>query len=1724
MKLISYPLTYCCSVFIFLFSLQLFAQTVIDYTSVNSFTVPGGVTSITVEAWGGGGAGANTLNASECGAGGGGGAYVHSTLSVTPGEVYDIIVGAGGEGNMGLSGTARDGGDSTFGLEPVFGSGSTVEVKAEGGKGAIQGNFNSFGAGGTIGGSIGDYKSQGGNGGKGGNATASLDYRSAAGGGAAGPDGDGFSGGDARDGNNPGGVPNNNVAGTSSGAGGFGVDPKGDSGAGSLGNYGTVYGGGGAGAAGTNQDGGNGANGLVRITIPPQEIEVTGLGVVIPPNNTPSTADNTDFKSVQVTSQTTTRTFTISNVGGEDLVLGSISLQTGTDFTIQTNQENVTIPAGGASVDVVIAFNTNSVGVKTDVLTINSNDPNTAAYVINIQGQGKHIFFDSDNDGVYDDVDLDDDNDGIRDVDEQAGCATSIGATLTSYKLLNETFGAGPDRSPTLSNLYDATTTYRQENGTNPPAGGNFDFSDGEYTVNWRLSVDATDPGTGTAWHTRGDIASYAWKAWGQINDHTGDTNGKMAIFNADVSPGVFYQTEVTGIIPGVEVEYSFWVINLDRKDDVYTSLGLAIPADGHRLRPEIKVEILALDGTTLIKTLHTGEITRCNDNLTPGDAGYNQCDESVWKNFTQTFTTTENAFIVRFTNEGPGGAGNDLALDDIEVVQSLCDRDGDGVADMFDLDSDNDGIPDAVEVGLEASTTAGTGVLVGAVDANGLKPNVLAQGATLVDTDGDLVPDYLDLDSDNDGIYDVDEFGGGNINNANFQNGDGDITGNGVGDGPESETFRERDVDGDGVADAVGFGDGILDIFDFNTGADYTAYGNTGQELATTMPNYQDPMSDGSTLDYTQLDILDPNLFDANGVLNDGNDADGDGVMDSRDGDDTVYGSPRDIDGSYSLYFDGRNDYVDAPPFLDAAAEATLMCWAKPEAGGKANFIMGQDNIYMVYYGGNNYALYINQTEQTKITSIAPKVWVHVALSYNRSGETVFYVNGEEVGRSTVQINTTGLNFAIGRHPRKPDLEYFLGEIDEVRVFDKALSQETIKRMIHQELDDTNFSQGKIIPREIEPNLASRLVRYYRMDNYLDDQLIDLTGNDDATIYNVKDILHQTAPMPYVTLKTGTWTTENVWEHGDVWDITTKQNNPDDASIIHVKHNLVINGTYDTQGTVGILMDLGTKIRVDGDKGLYNSWYIKLDGKIDLQGESQLIQTTDSELDVASAGSLERDQQGTDNKYSYNYWSSPVNSDHTSNPTNPTYTVASVLKDPTDPTNAIDFVGGYDGNDTATPLQIADYWINIYSNKINNNYWQWQRIFSTGIIKSGEGYTMKGPGTGAVTDEQNYVFEGMPNNGTIKLDITAGNEYLIGNPYSSAIDAHAFINDNPDVITGSLYYWEHTGGNSHFLADYEGGYATYSLSGATGSVSQTAPSLPPSIGAFNSSATPGQFIPVAQGFFVEADQGGEITFQNSQRVFEKENGGNSIFIKESSTKTSKTTNTKTGDTRPKIRLKYNSPLGYQRQLLATVDTSATKNIDWGYDARLIEEVPEDMSWEIENDKYIIQGIDKIDAATILPLIVKTRNKASDHGGIVTFSIDSLENDSQNYEVYLKDYDTYHDLKQAPYDATVGKGETIGRFALAFSDQTLDIEDESNKLGVQLFYHSQNNNIIINNPRNTNIGSLSAVNTLGQIVYRQQLNSTQNRIEIPVQLANGLYVFSVQTGNTEVSKKVIVAE
>ncbi|TXG34496.1 choice-of-anchor D domain-containing protein [Seonamhaeicola maritimus] len=1521
------------------------------------------------------------------------------------------------------------------------------------------------------------------------------------------------------------------------------------------------------------------------------EIDVKGnlQSIIGDGTNTPSIFDHTHFGDVQIVSETAVRTFYLQNIGGSDLNVSSISLTGSTKFSLQSAPTTPLVLGVFGSEAIQIAYSTTTETLDTATLTIlSTGDSGEETYTINLSAQGSLIFFDSDNDGVYDDADDDDDNDGITDSDEENNCRLAGFASTTDYKFLNETFGTGTTRSTAISTLYTATTNYCIEDGdsgTSSPCDSSFDstnLQDGEYTVASFLTTGVNGETIGPS----GDsVAAWAWYAWGTIEDHTpGDTDGRMAIFNASYAPGVFYETEIKGTLANVPVTYSFWVVNIDNADDRFIAQEGAgsVP----RIQPNVTVNFYTSDRSTLIATFDTGDITRCSGAINdpndpaydPSDPSFNTCVTSEWKQFSQQLTTSETSFIVQFVNNAPGGGGNDLAIDDIVISQTLCDLDSDSIADVFDLDSDNDGIPDVVEAGF-ASVSEGEAQLTSVAawtDSNGNGMYDSADGISPLDSDGDGVPNYIDLDSDNDGIFDVDELGVTNSNDALFQNGDGDINGDGVGDGLETETFREKDSDGDGTNE--GYGDGILDIYDFyeNNTSYGDSYGNDSQGTGPLYaldtdgdgtPDYLDITSDGSTFDidgtlYASLDA------DNDGIIDGGTDSERDGILDAFDTDDTAFGSPRDLDRKLHLFFDGRNDYGEDTNVI-SSGPATMMAFIRSNGAntnGDDRIIMGQDDFYLrINNSDNTVSAIIEGTTLTSSTAITNGRWTHIAVT-TESGNSVLYINGISEDTDSSGGITSASNLMIGRSSAND--KHYHGYIDELRVFDKALTADELRKMIYQELEDNGSARGAVIPLDITDYDSgtdtatalpwSNMRRYFRMDAYKDDIIDDYatSGIDVGTgakIYNTKIIDVQSAPVPFVTQQSGSLATAlDIPAHGVHGNDAVNY----DWSIIKISHDDV---TYNVdQKHVGVIVDEldgssnPIEFSIQNDTELNVSWYLELNGFIDLDGESQLVQGPDSSLSVGTNGQLEGDQQGTRDLFTYNYWCSPVGvadppADSNPNPTRFGFTLQDILNDGAIDTNplAITFLGsGYNGS-PGTPgsvaASIADYWVWKYANRVGNTYSQWQHMRSTGTIYAGEGFTMKGieNTSGSIGLEHNYVFNGKPNNGDITLSIASGNDYLVGNPYPSALDADEFILDNiadgsgrnsVNVINGALYFWEHFASNSHVLAEYQGGYGMYTLMGGTQAINND--TRINHLGVLTATKTPKRYIPVGQGFFVFARNtgesntvnpvGGTITFKNSQRIFQKESGGSSTFMKSADTK-SKTTSSKSEiDERQKIRLMFDSPKGFHRQLLVGVDQNASSDFDPGYDADLFETNKEDMFWNLNGGKLVIQAVDNFDNQQILPLGIKTNID-----GLSTIKIDGLENIDINTNVFVhdKELDVYQNLKEGNYEVFLTAGEHLNRFEITFenaSQPSLSAEDLENK-NLNTYFSNEKQSFVLHNPDLKDIKSMEVYNILGQSVYVFEKIKSENYQEFKTRNINpGTYIIKVNTIDGTLSKKVLV--
>ena len=176
--------------------------------------------------------------------------------------------------------------------------------------------------------------------------------------------------------------------------------------------------------------------------------------------------------------------------------------------------------------------------------------------------------------------------------------------------IFTETFGTGTTQTP----LPAGTTTYTFSSGTP---------NDGFYTVS----------------------SSTAFFDWHDVPDHTeGDANGKCLIVNADFTAGEFYRTTITGLCENTSYEFSAFLINLSKN----TGCG------GNNIPINVRFEIWDDTDTTLLASGDTGEID--------AQASPN------WEQYGLVFQTlpAQTEVILKMRNNGAGGCGNDLAIDDI--------------------------------------------------------------------------------------------------------------------------------------------------------------------------------------------------------------------------------------------------------------------------------------------------------------------------------------------------------------------------------------------------------------------------------------------------------------------------------------------------------------------------------------------------------------------------------------------------------------------------------------------------------------------------------------------------------------------------------------------------------------------------------------------------------------------------------------------------------------------------------------------------------------------------------------------------------------------------------------------------------------------------------------------------------------------------------------------------
>ncbi|MEM7246800.1 MAG: hypothetical protein AAF533_15720, partial [Acidobacteriota bacterium] len=405
---------------------------------------------------------------------------------------------------------------------------------------------------------------------------------------------------------------------------------------------------------------------------------------------------------------------------------------------------------------------------------------------------------DTDGDGIVDPVDGDDaaygdtndaDGDGVPDANEVLGGLDPIDADTDDDGLSDgeeDTNGNGVQDAGETSALDDDTDMDGLQDGTE--VGDTMPVADpdgpGPLMGTGAGYIPDADPGTTTdplAMDTdMGGVSDGAedTNANGQVDPGERDPNNMADDLDQDMD-GIPDVTDIDDDNDGIlDVDEGDGAVDTDM-DGTPDSLDLDSDNDG-------------------IYDVQESGLIDADDAAGDGDAadadGDGMLDGAVGANgLNDAIETVPESGDPDYDNDGAG-------------PDAVFDTDTDGTPDFRDVDSDNDGITDLAE--------GDTGL--NDIDDNGIDDFGMGEDTTTVpDTDMDGIPDYRDLDSDNDGINDVDEAGGAIMD----ADGDGESDGGTLTSNPAAsdadgvDDYRDVDSDGDGTNDIEDSGFGALDI-----------------------------------------------------------------------------------------------------------------------------------------------------------------------------------------------------------------------------------------------------------------------------------------------------------------------------------------------------------------------------------------------------------------------------------------------------------------------------------------------------------------------------------------------------------------------------------------------------------------------------------------------------------------------------------------------------------------------------------------------------------------------------------------------------------------------------------------------------------------------------------------------------------------------------------------------
>ena len=181
-------------------------------------------------------------------------------------------------------------------------------------------------------------------------------------------------------------------------------------------------------------------------------------------------------------------------------------------------------------------------------------------------------------------------------------------------------------------------------------------------------------------------------------------------------------------------------------------------------------------------------------------------------------------------------------------------------------------------------------------------------------------------------------------------------------------------------------------------------------------------------------------------------------------------------------LSFDGENDYVDINSAVISGTPFTLCTWYNMSAsnGGTTPVWVGS-----TANDTNNYQFEIDSSSLIRFHtsgdtnadytfSSSLNTWYHVCGVVSGSVK-ILYFNGQNVANGTFANNTVNRT-AIGRKSTPTPSGYFTGKIDEVRIYDRALSATEIYNLY-------KGSKATVVNKTNKTKITNGLVGYWTFD-----------------------------------------------------------------------------------------------------------------------------------------------------------------------------------------------------------------------------------------------------------------------------------------------------------------------------------------------------------------------------------------------------------------------------------------------------------------------------------------------------------------------------------------------------------------------------------------------------------------------------------------------------------------